>query len=48
MALGTVHSFPMHRGDDRQITFTVVDESDVAIDITLATFIWTLGVCCMD
>jgi len=40
MALGTLFSFDMHRGDDRSITFTVVDEAAAVVDITAATFIW--------
>ncbi len=40
MALGTLHSFPMHRGDDRLITFTVVDKNLAAIDIAGAAFLW--------
>lgn len=43
MALGTLHSFPMHRGDDRDLTFTVVDEAAAAVDITGATLTWVLA-----
>ncbi len=34
MALGTLHSFSMHRGDSRKITGTVVDENGAVIDLT--------------
>lgn len=34
MALGTVHSFDMHRGDSRTITGRVVDAAGVAVDLT--------------
>ena len=43
MALGLLHSFDMHRGDDRSITYTVVDEAGATVDVTAATFIWILA-----
>ncbi len=43
MALGTLHSFDMHRGDARVITFTVVDDKDVVVDITTATLLWVFS-----
>lgn len=43
MALGTLHTFAMHRGDSRRITFTVVDEADVAVDVTGAAMTWVLA-----
>lgn len=43
MALGTLHNFDMHRGDTRAITYTVVDEAGVAVDISVAQFIWILA-----
>ncbi len=43
MALGTLTTFDMHRGDERSITYTVVDEAGVAVDVTAATFIWILA-----
>lgn len=43
MALGTRHDFSMHRGDDRQITFQVVDESQAPFDITGAALTWIMA-----
>jgi hypothetical protein len=45
MALGLNHSFDMHRGDDRQLTYDVVDQQTpaIAVDISAATFIWVLA-----
>ncbi len=44
MALGAEHNFEMHRGDDKEITFTVVEEDLVTpVDITGATFTWVLA-----
>lgn len=43
MAIGTLHSFDMHRGDTRAITYTVVDEAGAAVDINGALFIWILA-----
>ncbi len=43
MALGTLHSFDMHRGDARVITFTVVDDQDAVVDITTATLLWVFS-----
>ena len=36
MAIGITHSFPMHRGDDRKLTYVVVDQQSpaVVVDIT--------------
>lgn len=42
MALGTEFDLQIHRGDDRQITGVVVDESDAPVDITGATFIYVV------
>ncbi len=43
MALGTLHSFDMHRGDDRSITYTVVDEAGAVVDVTAAAIVWVLA-----
>lgn len=43
MALGTLHSFDMHRGDARVITFVVKDAAGVVVDITAATLTWALA-----
>lgn len=45
MALGLLHSFDMHRGDDRQLTYTIVDQQDPAqaVNITGAEFVWVLA-----
>lgn len=45
MSVGLLHSYEMHRGDDRQLTYTVVDQQDpaVAVDISTATFLWVLA-----
>ncbi len=43
MALGTQFDFPIHRGDDRVITFTIVDQAGAAVDITAATFKWNIS-----
>lgn len=43
MALGTEHDFSIHRGDDRTITFTVVDDVDAVVDITGASLAWVLS-----
>ncbi len=42
--LSIVHSFEMNRGDDRQLTYAVVDQQEpaVVIDITGALLEWTL------
>ncbi|KKL94547.1 hypothetical protein LCGC14_1863560 [marine sediment metagenome] len=42
MALGTEVDIQIHRGDDRSITGTVVDEAGVAVDITGATMTWVV------
>lgn len=34
MALGTRNDFTMHRGDSRDLVFTIVDEDGVAVDLT--------------
>ncbi len=46
MALGAKHSFEMHRGDSRVLTYTVVDQQStpVVVDITTATIEWELAV----
>jgi hypothetical protein len=43
MSLPKQLNFDMHRGDAREIPFTVVDENFDPIDITTATFIWALA-----
>ena len=45
MALGTQFDFTLHRGDDRSITFTVVDQATTpaAVDCTAATFKWNFS-----
>jgi len=42
VALGTEVDILIHRGDDRAITATIVDEAGVAVDITGATMTWTV------
>ena len=42
MALGTLYNLEIHRGDDRQITGTVVDENDDAVNITGATLTYVI------
>lgn len=43
--LGLLHDFEMHRGDDRTLTYTVVDQQSPPqpIDITAATITWILA-----
>ena len=45
MALGTRFDFPMHRGDQRCITFRVVDQQDppVAVNLTGVTLEWNIS-----
>lgn len=42
MALGTQFDLEIHRGDDRQITATVVDEAGVVVDITGAAITYVI------
>jgi hypothetical protein len=43
MALGTRFDFDIHRGDSRLITFQVVDEFDVPVNITGTTATWIIS-----
>jgi hypothetical protein len=45
MSVGLLHSFEMHRGDDRQLTYVIVDQADpaVVVNITGAAFAWVLS-----
>lgn len=45
MAINSPHSFEMHRGDNRTLTYTVVDQQTppVVVDITGAVLGWALA-----